>query len=351
MIFILCLFAFLFSWILMNLLLSPAQKFDLLDKPNSRKKHEGNIPLIGGICIFASFIVMMFVMQIWTKTDCSAFLLCIFIIIVLGILDDFKNISLGFRVVLQCFVAVIMFSTADNGIIQLGNLLNTGLISTRDWALPLTILAVVSGINALNMMDGIDGLAGLLSLISLLCLAFFEFGSNNSIIILVLCAAILPVLGANLGLLGANKKIFLGDAGSIGLGFVIVWFLVLFGANANSQEFKPIIAVWLFAIPLMDMTALAIRRLGKGKSPFSADRDHLHHFFQRCGFSDKKALLIIASLHASLALIGVIANYLNIPEYIMLYGFLFLFGLYFYTMWHAWIIAKKIRRKNIKTLQ
>ena len=349
MYFLIALFALILSWLMMNWLISPAKKMNLMDHPDGcRKIHLQSTPLVGGICIFTSFIITMLMLQHLTKIDYTPFLLCLFILIILGMLDDFKNISFGFRLVIQAFIAVIMFSTADNGIFNLGNLVNIGDINTGDWALPITILAILSGVNALNMMDGIDGLASLLSLITLVSLLLlFGLNNHNSALIVIICAAIMPIFIANLSLLGESQKLFLGDAGSIGLGFVIVWLLIDGAQKIPEQVFRPITAVWLFAIPLMDMTAIAIRRLSKGKSPFTADRDHLHHFCQRCGFNDKISLIIIGLVHLCFAIIGIITHYLDVPEFVLFYSFIALFGCYYYMMRHAWLIAKMVRKSKL----
>lgn len=348
---VLSLFAFIFSWLLMALLLSPAKKINLLDYPDGKRKtHHDPTPLIGGVCIITSFVVMLFVLQILYKIDYSPLLLCLLVLGVVGILDDLKNISFGFRLAIQCFVAIIMFSTADNSILSVGDLYRTGNITTGDWALPITILAVLSGINALNMMDGIDGLATTLTMITLLSLLFFtDLNHPNYFLILILCAAILPVLLANTSCLGVDKRIFLGDTGSTCLGFIIVWLLIDYGSNhTDLHGFKPITAVWLFAIPLMDMTAIAIRRLSKGKSPFFPDRDHLHHFCQRCGFNDKTALILISIAQLCFVSIGILTHIYNTPEYILFFSFLILFGLYYTIMRRAWVIAKLVRKNLTK---
>ncbi|MEC4256634.1 undecaprenyl-phosphate alpha-N-acetylglucosaminyl 1-phosphate transferase, partial [Escherichia coli] len=104
-------------------------------------------------------------------------------------------------------------------------------------------------------------------------------------------------------------------------------------------------ALWLIAIPLMDMVAIMYRRLRKGMSPFSADRQHIHHLIMRAGFSSRQAFMLITVAAAILAGIGVLGEYLAfIPEWVMLVLFLFAFMVYGYCLKHAWRVARRIRR-------
>jgi UDP-GlcNAc:undecaprenyl-phosphate GlcNAc-1-phosphate transferase len=102
--------------------------------------------------------------------------------------------------------------------------------------------------------------------------------------------------------------------------------------------------VWILAIPLMDTTSLMVRRVLKGRSPFAADREHLHHILQRAGYTPGQTVAIVYVLSLLLAAIGVAGWWLDLPEYVMFYGFMALFGLYFYSMLHAWKLMKQLRR-------
>ena len=192
------------------------------------------------------------------------------------------------------------------------------------------------------MMDGIDGLAGSMALVSFgsLALLFMLGGDDYGLrIALIFLGVLLPYLANNLLLPPFKHKIFMGDAGSMLIGFSVVWLLI-HGTQSTTTSFRPVTALWLIAIPLMDMAAIMLRRILKGQSPFLADRDHLHHIFMRAGFSPRQALLIITLASVFLAIIGLTGELLRIPEVVMFGSFLLLFGLYSYVLQHSWKFLK-----------
>ena len=131
-------------------------------------------------------------------------------------------------------------------------------------------------------------------------------------------AATLPYILLNLGVFGKRYKVFMGDAGSTLIGFTIIWIL-LETTQGITHPITPVTALWLIAIPLMDMVAIMYRRLRKGMSPFSADRQHIHHLIMRAGFTSRQAFVLITLAAALLAGVGVLGEYLAfIPEWVML---------------------------------
>ena len=161
---------------------------------------------------------------------------------------------------------------------------------------------------------------------------------------LAMIAATIPYILLNLGLIGRRYKVFMGDAGSTMIGFTIIWIL-LETTQGLSHPITPVTALWLIAIPLMDMVAIMYRRLRKGMSPFSPDRQHIHHLIMRAGFTSRQAFVLITLAAALLAGIGVAAEYAHfIPEWVMLVLFLLAFFLYGYCIKRAWKVARFIKR-------
>ena len=157
-------------------------------------------------------------------------------------------------------------------------------------------------------------------------------------------AAILPYIMLNLGGLGRRYKVFMGDAGSTLIGFTVIWIL-LETTQGKHHPISPVTALWIVAIPLMDMVAIMYRRLRKGMSPFSPDRQHINHLIMRAGFTSRQALVLITAAAALLAAIGVAAEYTRVvPEWVMLILFLLAFGLYGYCIKRAWKVARFIKR-------
>lgn len=157
-------------------------------------------------------------------------------------------------------------------------------------------------------------------------------------------AAIVPYILLNLGILGRRYKVFMGDAGSTLIGFTAIW-LLLQSSQGKAHSINPVTALWIIAIPLMDMIAIMYRRLRKGMSPFSPDRQHIHHLIMRAGFTPRQAFVLITLAAALLAAIGVLGERLTfIPEWVMLALFLLAFFLYGYCIKRAWRVARYIKR-------
>lgn len=309
-----------------------AQRIGLLDIPDQRKQHYGAIPLTGGIVIFAGISSSLLITQPH-NADLLIYLLCSGLILALGIIDDLKNLSAHNRLWFQALIALMMSLSSGNYIEDLGNIVGLGDIHLGLFGHFITVLAVIGAINAFNMLDGIDGLSGSIALTSFIGLAILSASSTHSLILsLLLITALLPYLIVNLSIFG-KQKIFLGDAGSMLIGFSIVWLLIQGSqADGSQADFRAVTALWLIAIPLMDMTAIMIRRIRKGKSPFLADRDHLHHILPKLGLSHYNTLLIIITASITFILIGLIGELLQIPEYIMMLSFLAIFALYYIAM-------------------
>ena len=308
-----------------------ALSVNLTDSPNKRKKHKGLIPLIGGLGMFLGFLISVIITPI-DLIQIKFFLLSSFIIVIVGALDDHHDMAVRYRFFFQIMAALIISLLAGINIETLGNIfspreeliLNSG-------SLIVTIVAIIVAINALNMSDGIHGLAGCTSLCTFLSLAYFSHISDNQeglIIASLMCAVILPFLFYNLNIGNlSEKRIFMGDAGSMFLGLGIVWLLIDL-SQGESRSFSPVIALWLFAFPLMDAISTVLRRIILGQSPLRPDLSHLHHILIHIGVSSKRALIVIILFSLSMILIGVIGELNKILEWKMFVGFIVVFVIY-----------------------
>lgn len=118
----------------------------------------------------------------------------------------------------------------------------------------------------------------------------------------------------------------MGNAGSMFIGLTVVWLLAMGSQNAySSAAFKPVIALWLIVVLLIDMAGVMVRRIKKGQSPFKPDRDYLHNIFMRAGFRSREALVFITLISAAITSVGVALTYFGAPEWVSLLGFLILF--------------------------
>ncbi|WP_435248261.1 UDP-N-acetylglucosamine--undecaprenyl-phosphate N-acetylglucosaminephosphotransferase [Vibrio sp. nBUS_14] len=324
-------FLFFFSLATIFLLRKFAKKIGLVDKPNARKLHNGAVPLIGGISICIS--ILYFLLNnpnILPNTPLYA--ACLIILVGVGALDDKFDISFKLRFVIQAALSIAMMVIGGIELNTIGDILGSGEVVTLGWfGYLVTVLAVVGAINAFNMVDGIDGLLGGLSIVTFggLGIMLNHDGQHNlAYICLVLIVIIVPYILLNLGAFGRKRKVFMGDAGSMLIGFTVIWLLLLSSQNGSAPPLRPVTALWLIALPLMDMMAIMIRRARRGDSPFKPDREHLHHIFQRLGLSSTQTLIVICSIATTYAGIGIYAEMIGISEYVMFYLFIIFFIIY-----------------------
>lgn len=332
-----------FMTLLVILILRPiAARVGLTDQPDSRKKHQGEIPLIGGLTIYLSVLSMQ---HIFGQAD-TAYLAAAGLIILGGLVDDFKNISFKTRLAIEIVASLIMIKWAGYEITSLDNLLGFGEIQLGEFSTVFTVFAVVGGINAFNMIDGIDGLAGSLGLLIFAIFAILEASfpsSNISTPILFIIPAVIAFLLFNLRIFGKQKaSVFLGDAGSMLLGFTICW-LIISASQGQERVIAPVTALWIIAIPLLDTICIMIRRFFNGKSIFDADRNHIHHVLIDAGFGVNQTLAIILFFSATLIIFGLAADILfNIPDWFMFYLFISLFITYYLAV----IFSSKLINKS-----
>ncbi len=142
--------------------------------------------------------------------------------------------------------------------------------------------------------------------------------------------------------------VFMVDAGRMLIGFTVFWLLLLSIQNGLKSTLRPVTALWLIAVPLMDMASIMIRRIRRGDSPFKPDREHLHHIFQRLGLSSTQTLITICTIASLYAGIGIYAEMAGIPEYIMLYSFLVCFCIYLMLLSYVWKITSFLKNKMKK---
>ncbi len=302
--------AFVVSSIGLFFLWPAAIEYGLVDHPDQRKQHKGEIPLIGGVCIFLGVWATLLVPGVDQPSNLYIYLV---ILLLTGVADDYLGLSIGSRVLIQFLVALAVCVGDNHLITYIGDILGIGGIGTSIFAVPLTVLAIVTAVNAFNMIDGIDGLAGSLAIVTFLSLGaiFYIYGLHEELIIcMAFTGALIPFLFSNFPLRPFVQKIFLGDAGSILIGFCIVWLLIDGSQPSNpaqpeSRAFYPVTAMWLVGVPLLDLMSVSIRRMLMGKSPLKGDRSHIHHILQDKGFNSRTCLLICVALELLLSLIGI----------------------------------------------
>ena len=340
--------AFLVTCLFIWALIPVAHRINLVDKPGGRKKHNGSIPLIGGIAMYIGLIIGLDVSD-HSFTEVKGLLVAGGILLIVGTIDDYVDLRASVRFLAQIVAALIIIFT-DGVILQsLGQLFGNGVVSLEGVATVFTIFAIIGVINTTNMSDGIDGLAGGLSSVAILALVLASGGalaSADNYVYSIILATLIAFLLFNLRTpWNKEAKIFMGNGGSMFLGLTIAWLLI-HASQGEQAIITPVTALWIFALPLLDTICVMIRRISKGKSPFAPDREHFHHIFLVAGYSTKQSVWIMIVVSSVLATIGLIGYFSKLPEALMFVGILSLFGLYFWGMSHAWKVMKVIRLDN-----
>jgi len=283
-----------------------APRVGLVDRPDARKCHKGRIPLIGGLCFFTGLVAGLSYLGT-TDRFVVVLLGSSALIMLTGLLDDLYDLSVRTRLAIQVAAATGVIAATGVYIDSLGQVAGGAELRLGVLGIPLTILAAVGLMNAYNMMDGIDGLAGGLAIVSILAMLTYSTGTGwqaLSVLLLlqILLVVLVPYLGVNLGW-PDGRKIFMGDAGSTMIGFLLAWSLIYL-SQPQVGRMAPADVLWCVAIPLMDTLAVMVRRIRLGRSPFKPDRQHLHHLLLDAGYSPRGALVLVIGSAGVLAMLG-----------------------------------------------
>jgi UDP-GlcNAc:undecaprenyl-phosphate GlcNAc-1-phosphate transferase len=302
-----------------------ASRFGLLDYPSRRKVHKTSKPLVGGIGMASAFCFssVLFI----PLTHMGGFYAGMIMLVIVGFLDDYRELNHGWKLVAQMLAAILIIFFSKTVLHTFGNLFSLGPINFGGYAIPVTIFCVVGVINAFNMIDGVDGLAAGISLIAFVSFAVLS-AMDSQIKILVLSIA---MTGALIGFLKYNwhpAQVFMGDAGSFLLGCTAAFISIAITQQVQSVV-RPVAPLLILAVPIVDTVTVMMTRIIKGKSPFCADRNHLHHLLLRLGLSKKRCVAVILLMSAFFSSIAVVGTILRVPEHYLFATFLLYFFLYF----------------------
>ena len=297
-----------------------ALKVGLVDHPGGRKRHEGAVPIIGGLAMFTGMAVGGFLIDPPTMGFLSAFVAGS-LLVAIGAIDDSVALPPTTRVIAQISVVLIMIYGAGLQLADIGNPFGTGIISMGRITVAFTIVVSLTMINAYNLIDGLDGLAGSMASIALLSVAIVA-GSDNMYgsTALVVLAAIAGFLVFNFPV-SWNRSIrsFMGDAGSTLLGLSIVW-VTLGVAQGDARVISPVHCLWFAAVPVFDCLSCFVCRMLKKKSPFTPGRDHFHHSLRRGGFGVRHSMRILVSFQLVYAAVGLTGHFAGVPDVVMFIG-------------------------------
>jgi len=330
------------------LLKSVSFTLGLVDYPGGRKKHKKIVPMIGGLAIFIGISFSFFPLIVDSQVYFSFWSVCLGVV-VLATVDDLYGLSPSNRLFIQFLLTSMMIIFGHTGILHLGNVAGLGDILLGKMSLIFTGVAIVGVANAVNMMDGVDGLTGCVSLGELACLLFLTWHAGahvETILIVLLMGSIVAFLCFNFPMKPLEKmKIFLGDAGSLFIGFTLAWLCVRVTQNQFLVSYPPVLMLWILALPLMDTLHLMINRKMRGVSPFRGDRRHIHHLLLQLNYSPRETNFILTALSMLIGILGITLYLVGAPEWLLMVAILVLFALY---SMFAYRLKKRISRRQYK---
>lgn len=335
--------ALLISLYSIPVIINFARVNNIYDKPNGRTSHHVNTPTLGGIALFAGVIISLLLFNDGSSDNNLQYLIvCITIMFFIGIKDDVYLITLPKKLFAQLAVILIFIFFADIRIASLSGFLGI-------YEMPFFLSAILSAfvfiviINCFNLIDGIDGLAaGITILIAFVfSLSFYERGMIFELLITSsLIGALIPFFIYNV--FGKKNKLFMGDTGALIIGVISVFLVVRFNNLAVVEDSffeitaAPAMSIAILFIPLYDTLQVFVIRVFKNRSPFSPDKNHLHHRLLKLGFNHIQTSMLLITLNA---IVIISAYYLQSLGILALSVILLLVGLAFSTS--LWLLNKK----------
>jgi UDP-GlcNAc:undecaprenyl-phosphate/decaprenyl-phosphate GlcNAc-1-phosphate transferase len=281
-----------------------ANKWLIIDRPSGRKVHTMPIPRVGGLAMACGVLVAA-LLTIHLQIADRWFLVAAGVLIAFGALDDRFDLDYRVKLVGQLLAVniVVVF-----GNVQIHTLTLDDQIALPGWiSMPLTIFFLVGVTNAINLADGLDGLAGGTTFLCLCAVALLSsIGGSGASTALALAFA-----GAVLGFLRFNThpaSVFMGDAGSQLLGFSI-GVLSVGATQSSTSQVSAALPVLLLALPILDTLSVMVQRIGEGRSPFSADQNHIHHKLLAMGFDHHEAVMVIYAIQGLLFVLAYVLRF------------------------------------------
>ncbi len=261
----------LLTILLVSLVIKFSSKIGLLDIPNDRSSHVAPTPRGAGVAMFFSYMIVLILFHNSFVYEYIGFFLALFLIFVVGVYDDNKGVEPKIKFIAIIAATLLIFFINDFKIDTLGTWFGYEISLPWFFALIITIVAVVGFTNALNLLDGLDGLAGGVSLVIFLSFAYIGYVYEDNFIITVSLFMIFSLVGF-LFFNWNPAAVFMGDSGSLVLGFVIAIVAI------KSIVYVSVTSVLLLAaLPIIDTLVVMTRRIQRNLSPFNPDKTHIHH--------------------------------------------------------------------------
>ncbi len=300
--------AYLLGIFIVPLVIYYSKKKHLVDVPNERKIHHGDISRLGGVAIWLSVVLtflFLVLLSYYPKGQgLSAIIVGGSLMFLMGLVDDLFCLNAKFKLFIQVAVATIVILLGvriDVLYNPFGDPISLGFMSY-----PITLLWIVGITNAINFIDGIDGLAGSIVSISAIAIGIVSLvlapaTSINALIAFILMGAMCSFLTFNYN----PAKIFMGDSGALYAGFLLAT-LSITGIVNVSNGYTMYLPILILAVPLMDVVYSSFRRMLKGTSPFVADSEHIHHKLLHAGYKQDKIVILLSTFSLICAILSII---------------------------------------------
>ena len=330
-------FSFLITWYSIPTIIKISRRKNLMDEPGQRSSHERKIPNLGGIAMFFSIAVCasIFAYQLF---DLYKFLFASLVILLyVGVMDDIVVMRAYKKLLAQVVVAALLVIGSD---VRIRSLFGVFGVYELNYFLSVifSIVTFIILVNAYNLIDGIDGLAGIYGVIcfSLFGISYYRLGEYNYPLVILSTTIIGTVIGfLYYNLSDRSKKIFMGDTGSMLLGFLLTFTSICFmdifivkkvqGAVFYHLNTAPVMAIAIMILPIIDTLNVITIRLAEKRSPFDADKNHIHHKLLKLGITHKRATLYIISYYLFIVIISYFLRHVEVNLLliiILLLGFL-----------------------------
>ena len=300
----------------MPLVIDIAKKKNFVVKPNKRTSHVGVIPNVGGINIFISFLLTVFLFSFGIISELQFTIVGIFVILIVGFVDDLIVIRPTWKLLGELVSAFFLIVVSDVRLSHLHGFLGIHEISIG-WSYILSFFVFVGIINALNLIDGVDGLASGLGILYCLFFAvYFELTANVNLAISAFAMTGSLFVFFLYNVFGGKRKIFMGDSGSLLLGYMITLYVFEFcEVNAYKcipevfqMSAAPAVAICVLSVPLFDTMRVMLTRIKKGVSPFHPDKNHIHHLLLKTGLKHLQVTFVLLVVSLGFIALGIIGR-------------------------------------------
>lgn len=319
--FIIFILSFILCFVFIPVAIKIARKFNIMDRPVTKlKKHISPVPYLGGAAIYFSFVIIVIAAKLFlhqTIHGIIGILIGCTLMFVVGLIDDIKNLSPYIKLFFQLFAALILLKVNLHIKFMDENILNY--ILTIFW-----VIGITNAFNIIDIMDGLSGGVAVISSIAFFIVAFLAGRVND----MIPAAAISGALFAFLIFNKPPAKIFMGDAGSLFIGFLLAT-LALNGGYSRVNNIAVLSPILILGVPIFDTFLVMFMRIAKGRLPIYGSDDHLAQRLVMIGFSKSRAVLFLVLLTVILSFVAIVSTFLKQDGAFILYVFILICSMLF----------------------